>query len=211
MSSPVAVASRPTLRLGKMIVLSALFITAVVFIGMYPVHYFLHYAPSGFGPYWPRRYGLLLHITGGMVALFIGPWQFSQRLRQRNLQLHRVMGRTYLIAILLGSIGGAYMAVTTTFGWAWGLGLIALDAAWLTTSGMAFYLIKQGRVQPHREWMIRSYIVTFGFVTFRILNDFGPTSRLKPASEAAITWVWLCWTIPLLVAEVVLELRRTRR
>jgi uncharacterized membrane protein len=210
MSDSVAVVARPPLRLAKIISLALVLLAAITFIMMNAIPYLLHYGPSQFDVYWPRRYGLLLHISGGMVALLIGPWQFSQRLRQRNLRLHRILGHAYLISILLGSVGGIYLAFTTTFGRAWGLALLALATAWLTTSGMAFYMIKHRQVQLHREWMVRSYIVTFGFVSFRALEQYGPTHWLGPRPAGALTWIWLCWALPLLVNEVVLSLRKVR-
>jgi len=39
-------------------------------------------------------------------------------------------------------------------------------------------------------WMTRAYIVTFGFVTFRVFDDYGPTSRLKPENDLGITLAW---------------------
>ena len=75
---------------------------------------------------------------------------------------------------------------------------------------MALYAVLSGHIQIHKEWMVRTYVVTFSFVTFRLLNDFGPTSRLEPANDRANTIVWACWVIPLLVSEVILQLRRMR-
>ncbi len=197
-------------RLPKTIALTALLLIAAWFVYVYVFHYYLNYNPNGFGVFWARRGGLLIHISAGMVALLIGPWQFSRRLRQRHLGLHRLMGRVYLVAVACGSSAGLYLALTTPFGWAWGTGLAALALAWATTAGMAFYAIKQRQIQIHQEWMVRSYMVTFAFVTFRMLNDMGPTSRLQPDNDRAITFVWACWVIPLLAAEVVLQLRSIR-
>ena len=36
------------------------------------------------------------------------------------------------------------------------------------TTGMALYSIRTQRVEQHREWMLRSYVVTFAFVTYRL-------------------------------------------
>lgn len=36
---------------------------------------------------------LRLHIAGGVGALLAGPWQFSQKLRTRALNVHRWLGR----------------------------------------------------------------------------------------------------------------------
>jgi hypothetical protein len=38
------------------------------------------------------------------------------------------------------------------------------------TSGLAFVAIKKQLYDQHKEWMIRSYVVTFAFVTFRALQ-----------------------------------------
>jgi uncharacterized membrane protein YozB (DUF420 family) len=75
---------------------------------------------------------------------------------------------------------------------------------------MAYYAIRNGNVAVHKEWMVRAYVVTFAFVTFRVFNDFGPTSRLEPAGDRAITMGWACWALPLLVTEVILQMRRMR-
>ncbi|HVU47549.1 MAG TPA: DUF2306 domain-containing protein [Terracidiphilus sp.] len=211
MSTSVSAARPPqAARLPKVIGLAAVLVVAAGFVLKYVFHYYLNYNPSGFDYLWPRRGWLLLHISGGMVALLIGPWQFSRRLRQRYLSLHRVLGRTYLISIVCGAVAALYLAVTTPFGWAWGTALVALAMAWLTTSGMAFYAVKQRQIQVHQEWMVRSYVVTFAFVTFRVLNDFGPTSHLQPAGDRAVTFVWVAWAVPLLFTEVVLQLRRMK-
>ena len=53
---------------------AALVAIAVAFVLKYVFHYYLNYNAVAFDPYWPRRAGLLLHITGGMVALLTAPW-----------------------------------------------------------------------------------------------------------------------------------------
>jgi hypothetical protein len=58
--------------------------------------------------------------------------------------------------------------------------------------------------------MIRAYVVTFAFVFFRILSDYGPMSRLQPENDRSITIAWTCWVIPLAVTEMIFQLRRVR-
>jgi uncharacterized membrane protein YozB (DUF420 family) len=181
---------------------------AVGFVFKYVFHYYLHYNAAGFDPYWPRRGGLLLHITGGTIALLTGPWQFWTGFRRRHMRIHRWTGRLFLVGVLMGSAGAVFLAVTTTFGWPFGFALLMLATAWLTTTGMAYYAIRRRLVEIHKEWMIRAYVVTFAFVTFRLLNDFGPPSHIQPEGYRAVTYAWLCWAIPLLITEVVLQLRR---
>ena len=208
------VSARPasgSLSLPKAAALAAVLAVGVVFVAKYVFRYYLNYNPAEFDPYWSRRAILLVHITSGMVALLIGPFQFSRRLRQRNLQLHRMLGRTYLIAVLCGSLAGMGLSVTTTFGVIWGFSLFCLALAWITCGAMAFYAIKLRQIAVHQEWMVRTYIVTFGFVTFRLLNDYGPTSRLGAPGQRQDVYIWASWVVPLMAAEVIMQLRRMRK
>lgn len=202
----------------KVLAIAVVLLFAVAFVSRYVFRYYLHYdEPSftdplrGAANYWRMRGWLLLHITGGMVALLTGPWQFSQRLRRRYLKLHRVSGRVYLIAVLCACTAACRLAIATTFGRAFGFGLLMLAFAWFTTSAMAFYAIRKRLIPIHREWMIRSYVVTFAFVTFRFFNDYPPMSTWLSGNDRALTNIWACWAIPLLITEIVLQLARIRR
>jgi len=196
MSSSAQVAAPPSSsrsnRWLKILALAAVLLIAVSFVLRFVFRYYLHYNEAAFtdpllgaANYWRMRGWLLLHITGGMVAILIGPWQFSRRLRQRHLQLHRLSGRVYLIAVTCACAAAFRLAIATTFGKAWGFGLCALALAWLTTSSMAYYAIRKRQVSIHREWMVRSYVVTFAFVTFRIFNDYPPMMTWLPDADRA--------------------------
>ena len=190
---------------------------AIAFVLKYVFRYYLHYNQAAFtdpsqgaANYWAMRGWLLMHMTGGMVALLTGPWQFWTGFRARYIRLHRWTGRIFLGAVVIGSLGAFRMAIGTTFGWAFGFSLIGLALAWVTTAGMAYYAILKRRIQIHKEWMVRAYVVTFAFVTFRLLNDYGPTSHLQPDNDRAITIGWACWVLPLLVTEVIIQVRHLR-
>lgn len=210
----VAPPSSRSSRWPKMFALAVVLFIAVAFVWRYVFHYYLHYRNAEFvqsAPnYWQMRGWLLLHITSGMVAILIGPWQFSRRLRQGYLQLHRLSGRVYLIAVMCGCAAAFRLAIGTTFGKAWSFGLCALALAWLTTSAMAYYAIRKRQISIHREWMVRSYVVTFAFVTFRIFNDFPPMMTWLPDADRSNVVIWACWAIPLLITEVILQLVRMR-
>lgn len=183
---------------------------AVGFVIKYVLFYYRHYDAASFDPYWPRRGWLFLHINGGTLALLMGPWQFWTGLRQRNLIIHRWTGRLFLLGVAMGVTGAVGLSVTTTYGWGFAVGLMGLASAWVVTTSMAYYTIRRGLVQLHKEWMIRAYVVTFGFVFFRILSDYSPMARLRPESDRDITIAWACWVVPLAVTEMIFQLKRVR-
>src|ERR1700728_5225540 len=49
------------------------------------------------------RHLLIPHTLAGIFALLIGPINFSSRIRQRHLQLHRILGRIYVISVFVGA------------------------------------------------------------------------------------------------------------
>src|SRR5689334_18433887 len=86
---------------------------ALAFIGKYVLHYFLDVSPAAYLGFWPRRVGLVLHISFGSLALALGPLQFWTGARSRGA-VHRWTGRLFLISVAAGSAGGLYLAVTNT-------------------------------------------------------------------------------------------------
>jgi uncharacterized membrane protein len=211
MATSISTGAPASARLTKALALGAIFLIAAAFVLKYVFHYYLNYNPQGFYEYWPIRGWLLLHITSGMVALLTGPLQFSTWMRQRYLNLHRVMGRVYLIAVATGSAAAIGLSLSAVSGWAFDFSLFCMATVWATCGGMAYYAVRQRQIQVHKEWMVRTYILTFGFVTFRLLNDMGPTSHLKPGTERSDVFVWACWVMPLIAAEVIMQLMRMRR
>jgi hypothetical protein len=161
-----------------------------------------------FGPYWPKRYWLLTHITGGVVALLVGPVQLWLGLRNRAIAWHRRLGVVYMSSIVISAIAAYYLATHTDFGWVFGAGLAALATAWLLTTGMALLAVQRALYDVHKEWMIRSYVVTFAFVTFRAMQVSLAAAGVGTLQEQLALSSWFCWAVPLLVTEVILQGRK---
>lgn len=91
--------------------------------------------------YWPRRAGLVPHLIGGLLAIFAGLVQIWLGLTDRVSSLHRVLGKVYSSGVLIGSLGGFYLALSIPGHLPYRVGLLGLNAAWLITTGMALYAI----------------------------------------------------------------------
>lgn len=164
--------------------------------------------PGQFGIYRPRMQWLLVHIIAGIFALFTGPVQFWLGLNRRTKGAHRLLGAVYVISVGVGSTAAFYLARHTDFGWVFGVGLACMASAWVITTAFATVAIFLHQVEQHREWMIRSYAVTFAFVTFRILDGVMETARVGTMLERMTAASWLAWTLPLLITETVLQARK---
>src|ERR1035438_141315 len=112
------------------------------------------------------RHLLIPHTLAGIFALLIGPINFSSRIRQRHIQLHRVLGRIYVISVFIGAATGVALA-TGRPGFP---GTSMQAAAWIVCTTAAFITARNRQTAQHRQWMVRSYAVTFTFVSSRALN-----------------------------------------
>jgi len=193
--------------------------TAFVLIGVLSVYFYLQYATRYFdwsvesygSYYWGKRVALAFHLAGGTLALSMGLPQFWMGLRNRFMNVHRWTGRVYVLGVFVGSIGAFLMATAPEQGLGFGFAfaLFALAVAWVITTGAAFFAVIRRKIKLHKEWMMRSYIVTLAFVTFRILSDYVPYESwgLDPA-DYNTAMMWSCWVFPLMIAEVILQFRK---
>lgn len=178
-----------------------------VCIGLYPIIYFVI----------DRKFGLLSskspevlndfvwntgfygHIIFGGLALLIGWLQFSEKLRKKNIKVHRNIGKVYMIAVLISGICSIYIGFYATGGLISASGFISLGIFWLVTTVWAYRSVKNKNIDRHQRLMIYSYAACFAAVTLRIwlpiltsvIGDFVPAYRIV---------AWLCWVPNIVVA-----------
>lgn len=195
-------------------VLLALALVLLWFVA-HRLHYFTDFSLASYSDYyWPRRMGLILHLTGGSLAISVGLVQIWLGLTNRVGIAHRMLGKIYASGVLIGSLGGFYLALTVPGHLPYSAGLFTLCIAWVITTGMALYAIRIRCIEQHREWMLRSYTVTFAFVTYRFASTWLERWIHVPddphVDDIDTLLAWACWAVPLLFAELFIQLRRMR-
>jgi uncharacterized membrane protein len=192
----------PWVWIGWMLILSAL---AYFVIKTVPRYFVL--TPASYGSYfWAKASWLFPHVFCGVLAAVIGPLQFWPRMRRDYLPFHRIAGRVYVVAVMVGAIASVGMSAQVgRDSAAYAYGLTGLAFAWVTTTGMAFVAIRWKNLAQHKQWMVRSYVVTFAFVSFRLGSDLLKAGNILPAHERSAFLAWACWSVPLLVTELALQ------
>ena len=56
------------------------------------------------------------HLGAGGIALVTGALQFNTGLRQRRPRVHRTLGRTYIVAVLIGGVAALLLAPVSSGG-----------------------------------------------------------------------------------------------
>ena len=166
--------------------------------------------PAVLGKYQPVKWLLWLHITFGAVTLLTGPFLLWDNFRTKHLRLHRWFGLAYVAAVAISGLCAVGLSATTAYqvNRPYAFSLHVWVAVWLFSTGFAFVAIKQRRIQLHREWMMRSYLVTFAFVLSALLLKLPAVQRLGSFEEISPSLFWLAWAVPLFLYDVRLSLAR---
>ena len=198
----------------KTIILAIIGLIALYFVVDRALPYIIHFGHEQFSDYyWPNRWWLIGHLSGGMTAILIGPFQFTKAFRNRYLKTHRLLGKIFIIAIIIAASCAFYMsfAVSPQVNIAWSISLFFLAFPWIISALMAYRMIRLKRIPQHREWMIRTYVITFAFVLFRVLEESSiARSLMETFEERGPTCIWLSWAVPLFITEVILQWNKKR-
>lgn len=157
-----------------------------------------------------RHPWLVTHVAGAATALLVVPLQLLPAVRKRWPAVHRWLGRLYVVSCTVGGVAGALLAFGSAAGpvATAGFGLLALG--WLTTTLTGWMAARRKQFAMHREWMIRSFALTFAAVTLRIYLAILPTLPV-PFINGYRAVSFLCWVPNALLAELWIRQYRPRR
>ncbi len=139
-----------------------------------------------------------LHIIFGGIALLIGWLQFSKKLRTAYINLHRIIGKIYVVSVLISGIPGFYIALEATGGLSPKLGFSLGAIFWVVLTFFAFTTVKKGKIEAHKQLMMYSYAGTFGAVTLRLWLPL-LIFLLGSFIEAYKIVAWLSWVPNMIV------------
>ena len=125
-------------------------------------------------PYRDGLHFLLMHTTMGAIAMALGPFQFSNRLRKRYPSAHRTAGKVYLVGAVLSMFGGlAYLATTPMqavfSGAMFAVALAGLDVMVLLTAWLAYTAVRRRAFAEHRSWMAFNFGLLLATPVLRLL------------------------------------------
>ncbi|WP_331747930.1 DUF2306 domain-containing protein [Streptomyces chartreusis] len=158
-----------------------------------------------------------VHVVSAGLALALGPWQFSERLRARRWALHRWLGRVYFVSVAFASLSGLIMSPFNSVGMAGFFGFSALAVLWGWTGWKAYRAIRERDIRSHQAWVIRNFALTYAAVTLRLwfgvltlvqvpFMDSGDSVE-SIMDNAYLPLSFLCWLPNLVVAEFMIRRR----
>lgn len=148
------------------------------------------------------RWLIVPHVVAAVAALVCGAVQFSSRVRAWSLPVHRVTGRVYVGAVL---VAGPF-ALVMAYGTAFFVATVVQAGAWMVTAVCAILSARNGQIAAHKQWVVRSYAVTFGFILLHLLNPWKVWSGI--GDQAYAMAIVICTFLAVLVPDVVFDWRR---
>lgn len=135
----------------------------------------------------PVKWYLVPHAFFGALAMLVGVFQFSNRLRARYLKVHRTLGYLYIASAFISAPLGIPIARK--------IGSLPLAAAstvqafgWMLCAAIALYCVRRGNIVQHRRWMIRSYPFAMVFTVARVIIPIPPILKLGLNGVEIVVW-----------------------
>ena len=187
-----------------------IFVSCCLLFSFQPVKYFLAEGSIGLLNSKPTdsymyMSSFYIHIIFGGIALLIGWIQFSKKLREKYLKLHRTIGKIYVISVFISGPFAFYIGFFVFGGIPTQIGFTLGALIWILFTYMGYSAIRKGNVAKHKEYMMYSYAGTFAAVTLRLwLPMLMAFMSFKIAYGIA---VWLSWMPNVIVAYLIIHKR----
>lgn len=187
------------------------FWTVIILLSIYYFYRAINYrfVREGIGDtLWDKQFWFVSHLLTAIAPLALGPFQFWTWFRRRYVRWHRLLGKLYILGCLFGGLTALYLGYTQPYEGSI-VPVMILALLWLFMTISAWLSIKNGNIEAHRLFMIRSYTLTLVFVFLRVLGDlienYGLLSFIESADIRDTTQEWLSWVIPLLTVEIIIS------
>ncbi|MGH9663333.1 MAG: DUF2306 domain-containing protein, partial [Bryobacteraceae bacterium] len=135
---------------------------------------------AGLDAHFAAKAGItLLHIVPSLLFVLLVPLQFVPSLRGRHPRWHRWTGRAILTLGLVIGISALSLSAHPVGGIVEGTATVFFGCFFLFSLGKAWWHIRNGRVDLHREWVTRMVAIALGVATTRpIMGVFFATRSL---------------------------------
>jgi uncharacterized membrane protein len=155
-----------------------------------------------------------VHVLTGAGFLALASLQLVRRVRTRTPRLHRVAGRIAIVLAWLSGLTGLYFGVWQPLaGFAEQLIVGIVGCFLLVAVSLALVHIRAGRVEAHREWMLRGVAAALAIASVRLVAiplDFVLTPRGVDINVVFALSLWVGWAVTMCGAEWWIRVTRVR-
>ncbi len=143
----------------------------------------------------------IVHVYFGTIVYITGFIQFTPYFRNRNLWLHRKLGKLYIFSSLV-CIGTLALIIPEGLCTACRPSQYIVTCLWLLFILLAYGFIRRRQVEWHRRFMISSFICAAYFVTVRVVDKFAMGLFRAVTKDEAVAMLISdisVWLVPLVI------------
>lgn len=146
-----------------------------------------------------------VHVLTGAGFLALAALQVSRRVRRRTPRTHRVSGRVAIVLAWLSGLTGLFFGLWQPLaGIAEQVLVGAVGFFLLASVSLAFHYVRAGRVDAHREWMLRGMAAALAIASVRLVAiplDLALTPRGVDVRLVFGLSLWLGWILTMAGSE----------
>jgi uncharacterized membrane protein len=158
------------------------------------------------------RIAFFSHVYSSILVLILGFSQFSKFLRNKLPKIHKMLGKLYIgLVLFVASPSGLVMAVYANGGISSKISFSVQAILWFTFTYIAFTFAKKLEWKKHRNFMMRSYALTFSAISLRLFKWIIVGSFQLPPMETYKIVSWLGWIVNLALVEIYIISRITQK
>jgi uncharacterized membrane protein len=160
-------------------------------------------------PIWKTAF--YIHVFSAIIALLAGFTQFSPDILRDSPRTHRLIGKIYVVNILLINFPvGLIMGIYANGGVLGKTAFLLLDTLWFYFTLKAYLCVRNRQFIEHKNYMIRSYALTFSAITLRTWNLILSNSFNIDLAELYVVNAWLGFLPNLGIAEILIRWNQHR-
>jgi hypothetical protein len=161
-------------------------------------------------PIWKTAF--YIHVFSAIIALFAGFTQFSSQILKEYRQIHRLVGRIYVWDILVINFPvGMIMGIYANGGLPGKIAFVLLDCLWFAFTYKAYISARKKSFLTHKNYMIRSYALTFSAITLRSWKIILSHSFAIDLAELYVIDAWMGFVPNLMVAEWIIRSKKAAK
>jgi uncharacterized membrane protein len=157
-------------------------------------------------------FAFFAHVFTSVFVVLAGFTQFYNPFPKKLNTMHRMMGKAYvIIVVLISGPAGFVMSLYANGGWSSRVGFSILSILWIYFTARAFVAIRQKNFSLHGKFMIRSYALTLSALTLRAWKYVIVLLFQPHPMDAYQVVAWLGWIPNLLIAEWLIRKNLTKK
>lgn len=169
--------------------------------------YFTGFRSKVFGnTFFHNQVWVAMHLFGGTLALFLGPFQFWKYFRNKYIHLHRLLGKIYMAGVAIVGLSALRLSFISSCH-PCRVSLFILAVLALLSTAFAWKAIKAKNIKAHRQFMVRSFVCIFSFVAVRIDDIFSLDfffGHIEDGTFRRVVNEYFFTFVPLLIAEIIM-------